>query len=134
MRLFPYFSHLNSDDLSLWYMTSDLMIQVWFHSDFKFSNEVNFTFYTHLTMWSLMTFDLGIWPFDLMSMWDFYIISINQVWFQSEWYQMEHSSKRYKNAFLINKNILKNNKWKKQQQQLRVRKKTPNNQRNKMML
>ena len=36
--------------------------QIWFQLDFlkfSFSNEVNFTFWAHLTTWPLMTFDLG---------------------------------------------------------------------------
>ena len=48
-----------------------------------FSNEMNFTFWAHLTTWPLMTFDLGIW---LLTTWTFkgsHIVSTNQVWFQS---------------------------------------------------
>ena len=63
-------------DLHLWPLTSwrcegsyiVSLIQVWFQSDFNFSNEVNFTFWIHRTTWPLMTFDLGIWP---LTVWTF---------------------------------------------------------------
>ena len=57
--------------------------QVWFQSDFNFSNEVNFTFWAHLTTWPLMTFDLGIWPLTTWTYKGSHNISISQVWFQS---------------------------------------------------
>ena len=42
------------------YITS--INQVWFQSDSNFSNEVNFTFWDHLTTWPLMTFVYDLWP------------------------------------------------------------------------
>ena len=36
------------------------MNQVWFQSDFNFSNKAIFTFLAYLTTWPQMTFDLGI--------------------------------------------------------------------------
>ena len=36
--------------------------QVWFKSDFNFSNEAIFTFSAYLTTWPQITFDLGTWP------------------------------------------------------------------------
>ena len=81
-----------TNDLHLWPLTSwtckgsyILSInQVWFQSDFNFSTEVNFTFWTHLTTWPLMTFDLGIWPLTTWRYKGSHIVSINQVWFQSD--------------------------------------------------
>ena len=36
--------------------------QVWFKSDFNFSNEAIFTFSAYLATWIQMTFDLDTWP------------------------------------------------------------------------
>ena len=36
--------------------------QVWFESDFNFSNEATFTFSAYLITWPQMTFDLDMWP------------------------------------------------------------------------
>ena len=66
-------SHMTFD-LHLWPLTSWTcegtyfisINQVWFQSDFNFSNEVNFTFWAHLTTWPLTTFDLDIW---LLTIW-----------------------------------------------------------------
>ena len=58
--------------------------QVWFQSDFNFSNEAIFTFSDYLTTWPQMTFDLGIWPLTAWTYESSHIISINQVWFQSD--------------------------------------------------
>ena len=57
--------------------------QVWFQSDFNFSNEAIFTFSVYLTTWPQMTFDLGIWPFTTWTYEGSHIISIHQVRFQS---------------------------------------------------
>ena len=58
--------------------------QVWFKSDFNFSNETIFTFSAYLTTWPQMTFDLGIWPLTTWTYEGSHIISINQVWCQSD--------------------------------------------------
>ena len=64
--------------------------QVWFKSDFNFSNEAICTFSAYLTTWPQMTFDLGICP---LTTWSYeeshgpsHIISINinKVWVQSD--------------------------------------------------
>ena len=79
-------------DLDLWPLTAWTckgfhMIstnQVWFKSDFNFSNEAIFTFSAHLTTWPQMAFDLGTW---LLTAWTYegsHIISINQLWFKSD--------------------------------------------------
>ena len=44
--------------------------QVWFKSDFNFSNEAIFTFSAYLTTWPQMTFDLDI-TFDSINKWGF---------------------------------------------------------------
>ena len=58
--------------------------QVWFKSDFNFSNKAIFTFSAYLTTWPQITFDLGIWPLTAWTYEGSHIISINQVWFQSD--------------------------------------------------
>ena len=58
--------------------------QVWLQSDFNFSNEAIFTFSAYLTTWPQMTFDLGILPLTAWTYEGSHIISINQVWFQSD--------------------------------------------------
>ena len=56
--------------------------QVWFKSDFNFSNKAIFTISAYLTTWPKMTFDLGTWPFTAWTYEGSHIISINQVWFK----------------------------------------------------
>ena len=84
--------NLTSDDLWPWYMTFDHMNiwqfpyytnQVWFKSDFNFSTEAIFTFSAFHTTWPQMTFDLGTWPLTAWTYYGSHIITINQVWFQS---------------------------------------------------
>ena len=58
--------------------------QVWFKSDFNFSNAVIFTFSVYLTTWPQITFDLGIWPLTTWTYASSHMTSINQVWFQSD--------------------------------------------------
>ena len=58
--------------------------QVWFKSDFNFSNEAIFTFSAYLTTWPQMTFDFDTWPLISLTYEGSHIISINQVWFQSD--------------------------------------------------
>ena len=58
--------------------------QVWFQSDFSFSNEAIFTLSVYLTTWPQMTFDLGTWPLTAWTYEGSHIISINQVWFKSD--------------------------------------------------
>ena len=58
--------------------------QVWFKSDFYFSNETIFTFSAYLTTWPQVTFDLGTWPLTAWTYEGSHIISINQVWFKSD--------------------------------------------------
>ena len=58
--------------------------QVLFKSDINFSNEAIFTFSAYLTTWPKMTFDLGIWPSTAWTYEGSHIISINQIWFQSD--------------------------------------------------
>ena len=58
--------------------------QVWFQSDFNFSIEANFTFSAHLTTWPHMNFDLNMWPLTSSTNEGFHVISINQVWFESD--------------------------------------------------
>ena len=56
-------------DLGRWPLTSwtyegsniTSINQVWFQSDFNFSNEANFTFSAYLIIWPQMTFDLDMW-------------------------------------------------------------------------
>ena len=59
--------------------------QVWFQSDFNFSNETTFTFSAYCTTWPQITFDLGIWPLTAWTYEGSHIISINQVCFQSDY-------------------------------------------------
>ena len=81
---------LTSDDLWPWFvifwphehMKVPILYQVWFQSDFNFSNETIFTFSAYLTTWSQRTFDLDIWPLTAWTYEGSHIISINQVWFQ----------------------------------------------------
>ena len=77
--------HLRS--LTSWTCEGSYIIsinQVWFQSDFYFSNEVNFTVWAHLITWPLMTFDLGIWPLTTWKNKRSHIVSINHIWFQSD--------------------------------------------------
>ena len=79
--------HLDCDFLTTWTYESFHIIsinQVWFKSDFNFSNEAIFTFSAYLTTWPQMTFDCGIWPLTAWTYEGSNIISINQVWFQSD--------------------------------------------------
>ena len=79
-------------DLGIWLLTAwsyeschILSIkQVWFQSDFNFSIEANFTFSAYLTTWPQMTFDLGMQPLTSSTNEGSCVISINQVWFQSD--------------------------------------------------
>ena len=79
-------------DLDLWPLTAWTydgfhiisINQVWFKSDFNFSNEAIFTFSAYLTTWPQMTFDLGTWPLIAWTYEGSHIISINQVWFKSD--------------------------------------------------
>ena len=79
-------------DLDLWHLTAWTyggshiisINQVGFQSDFNFSNEATFTFSVYLTTWSQMTFDLGIWHLTTWTYEGSHIISINHVWFQSD--------------------------------------------------
>ena len=85
---------LTSDDLWPWFVTFECMNiwrfhiisinQVWFKSDFNFSNEAIFTFSAFLTTRPQMTFDLGTWPLTAWAYEGSHIISINQVWFKSD--------------------------------------------------
>ena len=65
--LWPWFVTINC--MNIWRFHIILINQVWFKSDFNFSNEVIFTFstYMYLTTWPQMIFDLDIWPFDLIN-------------------------------------------------------------------
>ena len=58
--------------------------QVWFKSDYNFSNEAIFTFSAYLTAWPQMTFDLGKWPLTAWTYEGSHIVSINRVWFKSD--------------------------------------------------
>ena len=77
-------------DLDLWPLTTWTykgfhiisINQVWFKSDFNFSNEASFTFSADLTTWPQMTFDLGTWPLTAWAYEGSHIISINQIWFK----------------------------------------------------
>ena len=79
-------------DLDLWPLTTwtykgshTISInQVWFQLDFNFLNKAIFTFSAYLTTWPQMTFDLGMWPLISWTYEGSHIISINQVWFQSD--------------------------------------------------
>ena len=53
--------------------------QVWFKSDFDFSNEAIFPFSAYPTTWPQMTFDLDTWSLTGWSYEGSHIISINQV-------------------------------------------------------
>ena len=48
--------------------------QVWFKSDFNFSNEATFTFSAHLTTWPQMTFDLDMYTRGPNDSWKFWLI------------------------------------------------------------
>ena len=56
--------------------------QVWFKSDFNFSNEAIFTLSAYLTTRPQLTFDLGLWPLTASTYEGSNIISINQIWFK----------------------------------------------------
>ena len=73
--------------LTTWPYESSYVIsinQVWFQSDFNFSIETNFTFSAYLTTWLHMTFDLGMWALTSSTNYSSHVISINQVWFKSD--------------------------------------------------
>ena len=57
--------------------------QVWFQSDFNFSNEVNFTFWTHLTTWPQMSFDLDMRPLTSSTNEGSHDASMTQLWLKS---------------------------------------------------
>ena len=79
---------LTSDDLWPWFVTFDRMNiwrfhiisinQVWFKSDFNFSNEAIFTFSAYLSTWPQMTFDLGTWPLSSSTIYDPTLVEIHQ--------------------------------------------------------
>ena len=50
----------------------------------KYANKFKFTFSGYLTSWAQMTFDLNLWPLTAWTYEGFHIISINQVWFKSD--------------------------------------------------
>ncbi len=58
--------------------------QVWFQWDFNFLIDANFTCSGYLTTWPLMTFDLVKWPLTSSTNKAPHVVSINQVWFQSD--------------------------------------------------
>ena len=65
------------------FMTFDLMNM---HRLLHYIKKVslNFTFWAHLTSWPLMTFNLGIWSLTTWTCNKSHNVSINQVWFQSD--------------------------------------------------
>ena len=69
------------DCMKIWRFPYYINNQVWFKSEFNFSNEAIFTFSAYPTTWPQMTSDLGIWPLTTWTYKGFHIISINQVWF-----------------------------------------------------
>ena len=77
-------------DLDLWPLTAWTyegfhiisINQVWFKSDFNFSNEAIFTFSAYLTTQPQMTFDLGTWSLTAWTYDGSHNVSINQVWFK----------------------------------------------------
>ena len=67
--------------------------QVWFKSDFNFSNEAIFTFSAYLTTWRHMTFDFDIRPSTSSTNEGSHVASMTQLWLKSikawgRWSQM----------------------------------------------
>ena len=71
----------------------------------NYSKKVNFTFWSHLTTWSLMTLDLGIWTLipwtgiknegsHIISMTQFQLKSITACWNQSQMLTCFHNNNR----------------------------------------
>ena len=86
-------NNLTSDDLLLWCMTfawtyngSHIVSinQIWFQSDFNFSNEATFTFSAYLTTWPQMTFNLDMWPLISSTNEGSHIVSLVEI-HQSMW-------------------------------------------------
>ena len=110
-------------DLDLWPLTAWTyegfhilpISQIWFKVDFNFSNEAIFTFSAYLTTWPQMTFDLGTWPLTAWTYDGSYIISINQVWFKSDF---NFSNEANFTFFSISYNLTSNDLW--PHQQMRV--------------
>ena len=92
-QIFSLSYNLTSDDLWPRYMTFDCMNiwrftyyinnQVWFKSDFNFSNEAIFKFSAYLTTWPQMTFDLDIWPLTSPTNEGSQVASMTQLWLKS---------------------------------------------------
>ena len=57
--------------------------QVWFKSDFNFSNKAIFTFLAYLTTWPQMTFDLDMWPLTSSTNEGSHIVPMTQLWLKS---------------------------------------------------
>ena len=83
--------HHMTFDLHLWPLTSWVcegsyiiwINQVWFQSNFNFSNEVNFTFWANLATWPQMTFDLHMWPSTSSTNEGSHVASMTQLWLKS---------------------------------------------------
>ena len=74
------------DFLTTWtYKGSHIILinQVWFKSDFNFTNEAIFTFSAYLTTWPQMTFDLDMWPLTSPTNDGSHVASMNQLWWKS---------------------------------------------------
>ena len=77
-------------DLCMWPMTSwtfegshiTSINQIWFKTDFNYSNEANFTFSAYLTTWPQMAFDLDMWPLTSTNEGP-HVASMTQLWLKS---------------------------------------------------
>ena len=80
-------------DLDLWPLTTWTykgfhiisINQVWFKSDFNFSNEAVFTFSAYLSTWPQITFDLGTWPLTSSTNEVSHVACMAQLWLKSMW-------------------------------------------------
>ena len=71
IRRFPY------------YINKPSLVQIWLQL-FKWDHFHIFTFSAYLTTWPQITFDVGIWPLTAWTYEGSHILSINQVWFKSD--------------------------------------------------
>ena len=77
---FVTFDLLNMQRL-LHYINKPCLVLIGFQL-FKWGK--SFTSWAHLSNWLLMTFEFGIWPLTPWTYKGFHIVSINRVWFQSD--------------------------------------------------
>ena len=75
--------YITFDCMNIWRFTYYIIHQVWFNSDFNFSNEGIFTFSAYLTTWPQMTFDLDIWHLTSSTNEGSHVASMTQLWLKS---------------------------------------------------